>query len=150
MSVRIDLDQSLLHFTNLDHLSGRVIIALVADASVSAVTVKLEGESRSRLAAPKQPYSPERSDRTRTEFELHKVSEDAHSILSAPRSDIFEPPAMLILCPSYSTKSRPSSPIRTFDCRPRMQVTIPSRPAVMNTPSPSNCPSTTAVERTVG
>jgi hypothetical protein len=74
MSVRIRLDQPDLHFTNLDYLSGGVIVNFPVDAAVSAITVKLEGESCSRLAGPKQPNS-NRENNLRTEFEWHRVSE---------------------------------------------------------------------------
>jgi hypothetical protein len=75
MSVRIQFDRPQVHFTNLDFLTGKVIVHLVTDAAVSAVTVKLEGESRTRLSGPKLAYNNERSDKRRTELEWHKVSE---------------------------------------------------------------------------
>lgn len=75
MSVRIHFDRPEVHFTNLDFVTGKVIVHLVADAAISAVTVKLEGESRTRLSGPKLAYNNERSDKRRTEFEWHKVSE---------------------------------------------------------------------------
>ena len=74
MSVRIQFDRPQVHFTNLDFLTGKVIIHLVADAAISAVTVKLEGESRTRLSGPRLTYNNERSDKRRTELEWHKVS----------------------------------------------------------------------------
>jgi hypothetical protein len=75
MSVRIQFDRPQVHFTNLDFLTGKVIVHLVADATVSAITVKLEGESRTRLSGPRIAYSNERSEKRRTELEWHKVSE---------------------------------------------------------------------------
>lgn len=78
MSVRIQLDRSRVHYTNLDFLSGKVIVLLIADAALSAITVKLEGESRTRLSGPKLTYNNERSDKRRTEMEWHKVSEFSH------------------------------------------------------------------------
>ena len=76
MSVRIQFDRPQVHFTNLDFLTGRVIVHLVADATVSAITVKLEGESRTRLSGPRlTTYNNERSEKRRTELEWHKVSE---------------------------------------------------------------------------
>jgi len=75
MSVRIQFDKpNEWHFTNLDFVTGKVILILQADAAISAINVKLEGESRTRLAGPKQPYN-DRSDKKRTELEVHKVSE---------------------------------------------------------------------------
>ncbi|ERF72099.1 hypothetical protein EPUS_02890 [Endocarpon pusillum Z07020] len=73
MSVRIQLDRPQVLFTNLDFLTGKVIVQLVADAALSAVTVKLEGESRTRLSGPKLTYNNERSDKRRTELEWHKL-----------------------------------------------------------------------------
>lgn len=75
MSVRIQIDQTNTHFTNLDFLTGKVIVHLVADAAISAVTVKLEGESHTRLSGPKLGYNADRPDKRRTELEWHKVSE---------------------------------------------------------------------------
>ncbi|KAI1620985.1 hypothetical protein EDD37DRAFT_140520 [Exophiala viscosa] len=73
MSVHIQFDQPPARcYTNLDFISGRVILVLPSDASISAVTVKLEGESRVRLAVPKFPGN-ERSDKKRTELEVHKL-----------------------------------------------------------------------------
>src|ERR1700754_4765772 len=77
MSVRIQFDQPEQRcYTNLDFVSGNVILILPQDATISAVTVKLEGESKSRLAAPKFPDN-ERSDKKRSELEVHKVGEGA-------------------------------------------------------------------------
>lgn len=75
MSVRIQFDRPQVHYTNLDFLTGKVIVHLVTDAALSAVTVKLEGESRTRLSGPRLAYNMERSDKRRTELEWHKVSE---------------------------------------------------------------------------
>lgn len=75
MSVHIQLDQPESRcYTNLDFISGTVVLFLPHDATVSAITVKLEGESRTRLAGPKYP-GYERSDKKRTELEYHKVGE---------------------------------------------------------------------------
>ncbi len=80
MSVRIQFDQPESRcYTNLDFVSGNVILILPQDAAISAITVKLEGESKSRLAAPKFPDN-ERSDKKRNELEVHKVGEKAASI----------------------------------------------------------------------
>lgn len=75
MSVRIQLVRPFAHFTNLDHISGNVILNLTTDETVSAIIVKLEGESRTRLAAGPRPAVIERHDRNRVEIEVHKVSE---------------------------------------------------------------------------
>ena len=73
MSVRVQLDQeNSTPYTNLDFLSGRVFAVFPNDATISAINVKLEAESRTRLMGPKQPYN-ERSEKKRTELEVHKV-----------------------------------------------------------------------------
>ena len=71
MSAIIHLDRPHTYFTNLDVLTGRVVVQLNSDISISAITVKLEGESRTRLAGPKN--AQERSERKKTELEVHKV-----------------------------------------------------------------------------
>ncbi|OAX79677.1 hypothetical protein ACJ72_06001 [Emergomyces africanus] len=72
MSVRIYLDRPHAHFTNLDIITGKVILVLTADTPISTIVVKLEGESRTRLAAPKYPNS-DRNEKKRTEVESHKL-----------------------------------------------------------------------------
>lgn len=80
MSVRVQLDRPHAFFTNLDIITGKVILNLFGQETISAVVVKLEGESRTRLAspapAPGQPYSEyghDPYDRGQTELEVHKV-----------------------------------------------------------------------------
>jgi hypothetical protein len=73
MAARIDLDRPHAHFTNLDFLTGKVIVQLNSATSISSINVKLEGESRTRLAGPRFPGS-DRQDRKKTELEIHKVS----------------------------------------------------------------------------
>ncbi|KAK5085101.1 hypothetical protein LTR70_008673 [Exophiala xenobiotica] len=71
MSVRVQLDRQ--HgdiYTNLDFVAGRVILTLPTDATISAITVKLEGESKSRLDGPK---SPQDQERRKTLLEVHKL-----------------------------------------------------------------------------
>lgn len=83
MSVHINFDQSENRcYTNLDFVSGTVSLILPNDATISAVTVKLEGESRTRLAGPKFPNN-DRSEKKRTELELHKVGEKNHRCAGA-------------------------------------------------------------------
>ncbi len=77
MSVRIQLDQdNSTPYTNLDFLSGRIFAIFPNDATIAAINVKLEAESRTRLSGPKQPHN-ERSDKKRTELEVHKVSKQS-------------------------------------------------------------------------
>lgn len=78
MSARLQLDKPHSHFTNLDIISGIVVLSILGPETISAITVKLEGESRSRLAGPvnsrgrpgHDPY-----ERDVSQLEVHKVSE---------------------------------------------------------------------------
>jgi len=49
MLASIVLDQSFPHYTNLDYISGKVFVRTQTATTVSAIVVKLEGESRTRL-----------------------------------------------------------------------------------------------------
>ena len=78
MSVHIVLDNPHTFYTNLDWISGRVILSLTSDENVSAITVKLEGESRTLLARPLNPqvaYGPyaRRDVRQTIAMENHKI-----------------------------------------------------------------------------
>ena len=80
MSVRIQLDNPHSFYTNLDFISGRVILSLMSDENVSAILVKLEGESRTVLARPpgaQQNLNPalmsRRDQRQGLSTENHKV-----------------------------------------------------------------------------
>lgn len=72
MSATIVLDSRHTHFTNLDFLSGKVVLHLPTEAAVGGIQVKLEGESRTRLSGPRNPYNVN-SEKKRTELEVHKV-----------------------------------------------------------------------------
>lgn len=77
MSVRIQLDTPHAYFTNLDHITGRVIFSTVYEETISAIVVKLEGESKTRLAGNvTQGVDYAMSERPRTELEVHKVIAD--------------------------------------------------------------------------
>lgn len=56
-------------YTNLDEISGKVVVKCAKSAEVSAIVVKLEGESRTRLAAPARVEG----ERPRPVLEYHKV-----------------------------------------------------------------------------
>ena len=67
MSAIIHLDKQHSHFTNLDTLTGTVVLDLNSETAISGIQVKLEGESRTRL--------PEKNnDKKNGESEIHKVS----------------------------------------------------------------------------
>ena len=73
--LRIELRKPHSSFTNLDELSGRVLLSLTSQETIAAITVKLEGESRTRLAGsygPPGTYDPYARDQT--QLEVHKVS----------------------------------------------------------------------------
>ena len=76
MSATIVLDSRHTHYTNLDFLSGRVILHLPTEAAIGGIQVKLEGESRTRLSGPRNPHNVH-SDKKRTELEVHKVRHTA-------------------------------------------------------------------------
>ena len=50
MSVQIQLDDHKRLYTSLDSIGGRIVLSLSHDQSVSAIVVKLEGESKSVIA----------------------------------------------------------------------------------------------------
>lgn len=68
--VRVQLDNPGAFYTNLDILSGKVILNLPYDETIAAVTVKLEGESKTMLRRPQIP-GERRMDDTTTEY--HKI-----------------------------------------------------------------------------
>ena len=71
MNASIVLDQAgNSSFTNLDEISGRVILRLAKAANLEHINVKLEGESRTRLLSPSGPNG----ERPRPQLEYHKVS----------------------------------------------------------------------------
>lgn len=68
MAATVKLDKPHSHFTNLDHITGRVVLQLHSDTAISAIHVKLEGESRTRLSTPRNDR-----DKKKAEIEVHKV-----------------------------------------------------------------------------
>jgi hypothetical protein len=78
MSVSIVLDRPHAHFTNLDFITGKVILIVPNNETISLVVVKLEGESISRVnISPQQAHEQGIGQRGRSfgELEVHKVSE---------------------------------------------------------------------------
>ena len=72
MNASIVLDQpGNANFTNLDTISGRVVLRCAKSADVDNIIVKLEGESRTRLLAPPGPNG----ERPKPQLEYHKVCE---------------------------------------------------------------------------
>lgn len=76
MSVNVRLDTPYDVFTNLDVITGKVILGISGPETISEIHVKLEGESRSRLSAPQLggPGYRDHRERSQTELEVHKVS----------------------------------------------------------------------------
>lgn len=82
MSVRIALDNPQTLYTNLDYISGQAILSLRSNETIATITVKLEGESKSRLIGdPPVPqgygvvlHRRSGRDETTIETEVHKVS----------------------------------------------------------------------------
>lgn len=72
MSATLHIESPHTHFTNLDFLTGKVVVALTSETQISGIQVKLEGESRTRLSGPRNPHH-EQSDKKRTEIEVHKI-----------------------------------------------------------------------------
>ncbi|KAI9925706.1 hypothetical protein ASPWEDRAFT_113742 [Aspergillus wentii DTO 134E9] len=82
MSVTVHLDKPHTHFTNLDFLSGKVVLHLPSEAAVGGIQVKLEGESRTRLSGPRHPHHE--SDKRRAESEVHKILYKVVSVFPTP------------------------------------------------------------------
>ena len=74
MSVSVLLDKPHNCFTNLDFISGRVILQIPYNETISAIVVKLEGESKTRLVSYVDQFGRP-SGREHTQLEVHKVSE---------------------------------------------------------------------------
>ncbi|KAK8116223.1 hypothetical protein PG984_012725 [Apiospora sp. TS-2023a] len=61
MSIRIALDNVPDFFTNLDFVSGRVLLGLNRAENVGNIVIKLEGESKTALSAPEFDYDRRRA-----------------------------------------------------------------------------------------
>lgn len=70
MNASIVLDQpSNIAFTNLDLISGKVVLKCAKSTDLSSIVVKLEGESRTRLLSVAGP-----GEKQKPRLEYHKVS----------------------------------------------------------------------------
>lgn len=82
MSVRIQLDNRPDHYTNLDIISGHVILTCPTEETVTAVVVKLEGESISQLLRPPMSYGGRRDNRGRDRGrDRDQVLRENHKVL---------------------------------------------------------------------
>jgi Arrestin (or S-antigen), N-terminal domain len=79
MAAVIHVDKPHAYFTNLDPITGKVILQLNSDTSISSINVKLEGVAHTRLVGPRHPGG-DVFDKTKTEFEIHKVRGRYHGI----------------------------------------------------------------------
>ena len=76
MSIRIQLRTQQGCFTNFDYIEGQVIMSIMQNETIAAITVKLEGESRTRLAGMTDPRAQYNGyGKEVTQLEVHKVSE---------------------------------------------------------------------------
>jgi hypothetical protein len=69
--VRIQLDNPHAFYTNLDFISGKVVLTLSNEENVSAILVKLEGESKTMLLRPAPAH--DNRERDTIAAENHKV-----------------------------------------------------------------------------
>ncbi|EME46644.1 hypothetical protein DOTSEDRAFT_70604 [Dothistroma septosporum NZE10] len=70
MQASVILDQpGNVAYTNLDQISGRVIVRAAKSSDVSNILLKLEGESRTRLMSPAGPNG----ERPKPQVEYHKI-----------------------------------------------------------------------------
>ncbi|KAL9000967.1 MAG: hypothetical protein Q9169_000451 [Polycauliona sp. 2 TL-2023] len=91
MSIRIQLQDAQSLYTNLDFIRGKAILSLTKTKDITAVNVKLEGESKSRLdGEPPDPFGlggigamRRRRGETVTETEVHKLLYKAATVFPA-------------------------------------------------------------------
>ncbi|KAK5678646.1 hypothetical protein LTS10_009090 [Elasticomyces elasticus] len=70
MNAVVVLDQGgNISYTNLDEITGKVVVRCTKSSDVSSIAVKLEGESRTRLMSPTGPNG----ERPRPKLEYHKI-----------------------------------------------------------------------------
>lgn len=70
MNASMVLDQARNNtFTNLDFISGKVVLKCTKSSDLESIVVKLEGESRTRLLSSAAPGG----ERQRPQSEHHKV-----------------------------------------------------------------------------
>jgi hypothetical protein len=73
MQASIVLDQpGNVSFTNLDQISGKVVVRSGKSVDINGIVVKLEGESRTRLLSPSGPNG----EKPKPQLEYHKVCDD--------------------------------------------------------------------------
>lgn len=77
MSVSVILDRPHAHVTNLDIITGKAVLTVLNNESISLIVVKLEGESQSRVdISLHQAHEQGMAQRGKYgDGEVHKVSE---------------------------------------------------------------------------
>jgi hypothetical protein len=74
MSVRVHLDNPHAFYTNLDFISGKIVLNLHTEETITAIVVKLEGESKTVLIKPPMQHEQRRrEDRSKIAMENHKI-----------------------------------------------------------------------------
>ncbi|CAZ80023.1 unnamed protein product [Tuber melanosporum] len=81
MSVRIELDNRGSLFTCLDYVTGKVVMNIANDETISAITVKMEGISRTRLTPPR---NDEGRDSKHAEIENHRLLYLVQTVFPSP------------------------------------------------------------------
>ena len=80
MQASIILDQpGNVSFTNLDVISGRVVVRCSKSVDITTIVVKLEGESRTRLMSAGGPDG----ERPKPQLEYHKVRDSEPIMIAA-------------------------------------------------------------------
>lgn len=79
--MNIHLDRQHPHFTNLDFIIGKVVLNIFNNETISAIVVKLEGESSTHVNVAQLPQQEQLArafnsrGRRQAELEVHTVSE---------------------------------------------------------------------------
>ncbi|ROV94529.1 hypothetical protein VMCG_08155 [Cytospora schulzeri] len=83
MSIRIALEDAPEFYTNLDIISGKIILGISRAEEIGAVTVKLEGESKTALGTPDSVQDSQLGGRRRraTVAENSQTLQENHKIL---------------------------------------------------------------------
>ncbi|EPQ64167.1 Bgt-1803 [Blumeria graminis f. sp. tritici] len=87
MSARIQLDGDKNTYTSFDCISGKIIVFLSNDEDISAIVVKLEGESFSKLLRPSNAHNSNNGRRDSIATEVHKVLYQVHQVFPRLHSE---------------------------------------------------------------
>lgn len=85
MSVVVRLDNPHSFYTNLDVISGKVILSLPREETISSIIVKLEGESKTTLLRPPPTRNePPRRGQDQVLVENHKILYKLNQVFPPP------------------------------------------------------------------